>query len=480
MGLFNKPKKKAEVTKEKAPEPKQTDQVQSADEAVASVDKIAAKSEATQEQVVESVPKAVELEEPMGSQEFEVDSESKKVLADLAEKHDVGQILNDIVLTALEMKASDIHFEPQETHMRIRYRIDGMLREVTQIAKEIMPALIFKIKIVARLRTDEHFAPQDGRIRFLLDDGDHLDTRVSILPVNKGEKVVFRLLTQKGRSFDLEELGIVDKDLFTVKKSYSKPYGMIISAGPTGSGKTTTLYSLLKILNSPEINISTIEDPVEYDLEGVNHVQVNTKTDLTFAAGLRSMLRQDPDVIMIGEIRDSETAKIAINAAMTGHLVLSTIHTNDAPTTVPRLIDMGVEPYLVASTLNVVIAQRLARRLCNQCKEQYEFSKFEFDQLLLDFRPDIAGSVKVGEKFYRPGKCDECGGTGYKGRVGLFEIMEVNEEMRKAIVAQKSSDEIFKLARKDGLNTIVEDGIKKLKEGLISMSELIRVTALKE
>lgn len=475
MGLFSKKTKK-----EKTAEP----ELQTAKAAVGPQEAPSDQKQAPAQESTEAVNKQAAaqaaIEAKLQEDAAKESAEHEKVLAQLAEKHDVGQILNDLVLTALEMKASDIHFEPQEKDMRIRFRIDGMLREVTRIDKKITPALIFKIKIVARLRTDEHFAPQDGRIRFLISEDEYLDTRVSILPVNKGEKVVFRLLTQKGRSFSLEELGLVDKDLAVVRKSYNKPYGMIIAAGPTGSGKTTTLYSLLQILNSPEINISTIEDPVEYDIEGVNHVQVNVKTGLTFAAGLRAMLRQDPNVIMIGEIRDAETAKIAINAAMTGHLVLTTIHTNDAPTTIPRLVDMGVEPYLVASTINVVVAQRLARRLCDKCKQEYEFSKFEYDQLLLDFRPDIAEAVKVGDKFFRPGKCEACGNSGYKGRVGLYEVMEVNEAMRKLIVQQDTSDDIFKLARKQGLTTIVEDGVKKLKEGQLSMSELIRVTALKE
>lgn len=404
----------------------------------------------------------------------------EKSLLEKANEANVGDILNNLIREALELKASDIHLEPREKDMIVRFRVDGMLREITTIPKNLEQALIFKIKIVAKIRTDEHFAPQDGRIRFMLEEGGYVDTRISILPVTKGEKVVMRLLTSQGKGFSLPDLGIVDRELEVVQKSYSKPYGMIISAGPTGSGKTTTLYTILQIINSKEINISTIEDPVEYDIDGVNHVQVNTKTDLTFAAGLRALLRQDPDVIMIGEIRDTETARIATNAALTGHLVLTTIHTNDAVTTIPRLIDMGIENYLVASTVNVVIAQRLARRLCPDCKKEYVLSKFEYDTLLLKSRPDIAQYIKVNDKFFRPVGCDKCGHTGYKGRVGLYEILEINESLRKLISTGATTDEIYNHARTNGLTLIVEDGVKKLKAGMLSISELTRVTALKE
>ncbi len=391
---------------------------------------------------------------------------------------DIGGILDGIIKKAQEMGASDVHMEPREGDMRIRYRIDGILHEIMTVPKNLEQALVFKIKVASKLRTDEHFAPQDGRIRFFFGDK-YLDTRISILPVSKGEKVVARLLSQDGRSFGLEDLGFMGKDLDHIRKSFSKPYGMIIASGPTGSGKTTTLYSILQVINKPEINITTIEDPVEYDLPGVNHIQINTKADLTFANGLRSILRQDPDVVMVGEIRDSETAKIAINAAMTGHLVLSTIHTNDSITTIPRLIDMGVEPYLAASTLNVVVAQRLARKLCDKCKREYILDEATRQQIF-NLRPDIANLIKVGEKFFKETGCQVCGGTGFKGRIGLYEVLDITEAIRRQITSKANTDDVFKAAREQGLVLIVEDGIRKMRVGMVSVSELIRVTALKE
>lgn len=390
------------------------------------------------------------------------------------------ELVESIVKLAFLMKASDIHIEPQEKCVLIRYRIDGILREIASLDRAVEESLIFRIKVASKLRTDEHFAPQDGKIRFMFGDEFKLDTRISILPITKGEKVVIRLLSQDGKKITLEDLGLEGRDLTIVTKGYQKPYGMILCTGPTGSGKTTMLYSILKILNSSERNITTIEDPVEYDLDGVNHIQVNIKADLTFAKGLRSILRQDPDIVMVGEIRDKETAKIAINAAMTGHLLLSTLHTNDAITTIPRLIDMGVEPFLVASTVNVIIAQRLARRLCAKCKQETKLTNAELKELSLS-RPDIATLLNPEEVIYKQVGCTECNNTGYRGRTGLYEVLEVNEAIRRMIVdSTKTVDDIFALARKQGLKLIVEDGVKKLRSGLTSIEELVRVTALKE
>ena len=393
---------------------------------------------------------------------------------------DIGELLNNIVLTALHRKASDIHIEPTEKDMLVRYRIDGILNDILLIDKSFQDELIFKIKISARLRTDEHYSPQDGRITFKFVEEGKLDTRISILPTSRGEKVVIRLLTRESKELTLEQLGIVGKSLETVEKNYKKPWGMILAVGPTGSGKTTTLYSILNIINSREKNITTIEDPVEYDMEGINHIQVNANANMTFANGLRSILRQDPDIVMVGEIRDTETARIAINAAMTGHLVLSSLHTNDAVTTIPRLVDMGVEAYLVASTVNLIIAQRLARVLCKECKEQYTVSKGEIEELQAA-RPDIARSVKVGDKIHRHVGCEACGNSGYRGRVGLYEILALNKEMRNIINNKDFSvDEIYNEAEKTHLVTILEDGIDKLRIGQVDISELIRVTALNE
>ncbi len=390
----------------------------------------------------------------------------------------ISDFLNTLVTKALEMGVSDIHFEPRDTNVVVRYRVDGILREILSIDKNFEQPLIFKIKIAAKLKTDEHFTPQDGRIRFVI-NGKKLDTRISILPTTKGEKVVMRLLSAAGKSFKLEDLGLMDRDLETVKRSFNKPYGTILAVGPTGSGKTTTLYSILQNLNSPGVNITTIEDPVEYDLSGVNHIQVNEKTGMTFATGLRSILRQDPNIIMVGEIRDPDTANIAINAAMTGHLVLSTLHTNDAVTTIPRLLEMGVEKFLIASTLNVVIAQRLARRLCTKCRVPYTLNAVDINELK-KIRPDIAQFIKVGDTFYKEVGCPECTKTGFKGRIGLYEILQFTDTLRSLITTGASTDEIFKAARNEGLNLIVEDGIKKLHAGIISISELLKVTAIKE
>ncbi len=393
---------------------------------------------------------------------------------------DISELLNNIVLTALHRRASDIHIEPTETDMLVRYRIDGILIDILLIDKSYEDELIFKIKILARLRTDEHFSPQDGRITFKFPEEGKLDTRISILPTSRGEKVVIRLLTRDSKQLGLEKLGIVGEQFELVEKAYSKPWGMILAVGPTGSGKTTTLYSILQVINSREKNVTTIEDPVEFDMEGVNHIQVNPKADMTFANGLRSILRQDPDIVMVGEIRDTETARIAINAAMTGHLVLSTLHTNDAVTTIPRLIDMGVEPYLVASTVNLIIAQRLARLLCEKCKKSYSVTKEEVEDLKYA-RPDLAKIIKPGDKLFKHVGCEECGDSGYKGRIGLYEVFSLNKEMREIINNKDFNvDQLYTQAKKVNLVTILEDGLNKMNQGKIDIAELIRVTALNE
>ncbi len=401
-----------------------------------------------------------------------------KKLTPNVDTQDVGNLLETLITKAFEAKSSDIHIEPTEKHLVVRYRVDGLLREAFFFDKALEEALLFKIKVEAQIRTDEHFAPQDGKIRFNI-AGTPIDARISIIPTTKGEKVVIRLLAQQGKGLTLEELGIIGDDLDKVIKSYNKPYGMILAVGPTGSGKTTTLYTILKILNLRERNITTIEDPVEYDIDGVNHIQVNVKANMTFANGLRAILRQDPDIVMVGEIRDTETARIAINAAMTGHLVLSTLHTNDSVTTIPRLVDMEIEPYLVASTVNVIVAQRLTRRLCEKCKQKYKLTKTELDHYQ-KVRPDIGGFFKEDEPLYKKNGCDVCSNTGYKGRVGLYEVLELTEKLRKVISEKGTVDDLFALARKLGLRLIVESGVEKIKSGLIDFDELMRVTTLRE
>ncbi|MCC7303859.1 type II/IV secretion system protein [bacterium] len=417
------------------------------------------------------IPVVAEPESPL--EEF-----VEQATSPVVDTQDVGKVLETLVKKAFEAKSSDIHIEPMEKNLVVRYRVDGLLREAFFFEKTLEEALLFKIKVEAQIRTDEHFAPQDGKIRFTI-DGVKIDARISIIPTTKGEKVVIRLLAQQGKGLSLEELGIIGADFEKVTKSYNKPYGMILAVGPTGSGKTTTLYTILKNLNSRERNITTIEDPVEYDIDGVNHIQVNVKANMTFANGLRSILRQDPDIVMVGEIRDSETARIAINAAMTGHLVLSTLHTNDSVTTVPRLVDMGIEPYLVASTVNVIVAQRLTRRLCEKCKQQYKLDQATLDHLQ-KIRPDIASSFVVGEPLYMKNGCNVCNDIGYKGRVGLYEVLEVTEGLRKVISEKGTVDDLFREAKKLGLRLIVSSGIEKIKAGLIDIEELMRVTTMRE
>ncbi len=390
----------------------------------------------------------------------------------------LGALLDELVQEALKLKASDIHMEPREEDMAVRFRIDGMLKDMKTFPKDTERALVFKVKVSSHLRTDEHFAPQDGRIGFTFGDT-KLDTRVSIVPTTHGEKIVMRLLSKQGRAITLENLGIDQALLDTVKKNYTKPYGTILAVGPTGCGKTTTLYAILELINSREKNISTIEDPVEYDIEGVNHIQVNPRANLTFATGLRALLRQDPNIIMIGEIRDAETASIAINAAMTGHLVLSTLHTNDSVTTIPRLIQMGIEPYLVANTVTLIMAQRLARKLCDKCKKAITINEAKIKEIE-KFRPDISSLLKVGQKIWEEAGCAECGNSGFKGRVGIFEILELNKNVRNAILENRDTDTLFERARKEGLVILLEDAMKKLSSGSTSLSEILRVTAIRE
>lgn len=436
-------------------------------------------TEVKEDQVEEQIESSEIVEERDDDvEEVETVAEVKQVKYEQGKYRTIGEFLKTIVFQALEMDSSDIHIEPQEKRVVVRFRIDGLLREVLTMDKSLYRTLLFKIKVESKMKTDEHFAPQDGKIQFEYGTN-KLDTRISVLPTTRGEKIVMRLLSSEGKTFTLEELGLEDRDLEVVKKSYSKPYGTIFAVGPTGSGKTTTLYSMLKILNSKEVNITTVEDPVEYSIVGVNHVQINPKADLTFANVLRSILRQDPDIIMVGEIRDSETASIAINAAMTGHLVLSTLHTNDAASAIPRLIDMGIEDFLIASTLNVIIAQRLARRLCQQCKKETTITKEEYQELQ-KMRSDLADLVKEGDKVFKEQGCEKCSSNGFKGRVGLYEVLLINKQIRHIITSGANIDELLDQARKDGMTLIVEDGVKKVKAGMISLNELIRVTAIKE
>lgn len=385
-----------------------------------------------------------------------------------AEDLPIVKIVETILAYAYENKASDIHLEPLKTTVVVRFRIDGLLHDVVELPKSIHDLIVSRIKILASLRTDEHRAAQDGHLSFKVPE-EEVDVRVSIVPITSGEKVVLRLLSSKVRQFTLGDLGMNNEDLSKVRQAIKRPYGMILATGPTGCGKTTTLYAILKILNRREVNIATIEDPVEYDIQGVNQIQVNPRTNLTFASGLRSILRQDPDIIMVGEIRDRETAGIAINAAMTGHLVLSTLHANDAATTLPRLLDMGIEPFLVASTVNLIISQRLVRRLCPQCVYSYTVKSKDLEEIL--------GQKKTkGLRVYKGKGCQLCHNTGYLDRLGVFELLPVSENIRQLIMARADADEIKTQAQKESMETIFTDAWHKALNGLTSLEEVLRVT----
>ena len=392
----------------------------------------------------------------------------------------IAKIVDLLINFAYQDKVSDIHIEPEEKNSLVRFRIDGILHDVLFLSKFLHDRIATRIKVMAKLRTDEHLAPQDGKIRVKVDEED-LDIRISILPVSQGEKIVMRLLSSRLGKLSLLDLGMSEVDLKKVSNAYSRSYGMILSTGPTGSGKTSSIYSILKILNTREKNITTIEDPVEYQIRGVNQIQVNTKTNLTFASGLRSILRQDPNIVFVGEIRDSETAGIAVNAALTGHLVLSTLHTNDAATTMPRLIDMKVEPFLVASTVNVVIAQRLIRKICENCRISYIVTE---DELKKNLPEDIIKKhyLTTGEKkeirLYKGQGCKICHFTGYSGRVGLFEVMEITEKLRSLIIQKSSADDIKRQAIADGMHTMLDDGLQKVARGMTTVEEVLRITKI--
>jgi type IV pilus assembly protein PilB len=387
----------------------------------------------------------------------------------------IVKIVDTIVEYAYSNKSSDIHIEPQNKDTLVRFRIDGILHDVLHFEKSIHEQIVTRVKVMSKLRTDEHMSAQDGKMQEKMET-EELDIRVSIVPTVNGEKVVLRLLSSKSRSFGLSDLGLSDADLEKVKKGFGKPYGMILSTGPTGSGKTTTIYSLLKIINTRDRNIATIEDPVEYEIAGLNQIQVNDKTNLTFAKGLRSILRQDPDIIYVGEIRDEETAGIAINSATTGHLVLSTLHTNDAATTLPRLIDMGIEPFLVASTVNVIIGQRLVRKICEKCKVSKTLTVEEFIKNVGEGMVKQVFGDNKEMRVYEGKGCDVCHESGYNGRIGIFEILNISESIKDLIVAKSDSDAIAERAIKEGMTTMLDDGLGKVKQGITSLEEIIKAT----
>ncbi|MFH1456879.1 MAG: ATPase, T2SS/T4P/T4SS family [Patescibacteria group bacterium] len=409
-------------------------------------------------------------------------------LKQMAEDLPIIKIVDTLLEYAIFESASDIHVEPQEKEVIVRYRVDGILRDVMTLPKKSLTGIIARVKILSNLKLDEHRLPQDGRFKIETDQY-KISFRVSIIPVFDGEKIVMRLLNESNRILELEELGFQNQALEKIKRNIEKPHGMILVTGPTGSGKTTTLYTIMHMINKPGVNITTVEDPVEYRMPRINQSQVNPKIGYTFANGLRSFLRQDPDIIMVGEIRDNETADIAVNAAMTGHLVLSTLHTNDAATALPRLDDMKVEPFLIASTTNVIIAQRLVRKICKHCIMSYNLSKETEEQLEKQF--DINELKKILQKqgvlkssketlssllFYKGKGCKQCGNSGYKGRIGIYEVLEITEEIGKLILKRAATEEINKKAKEEGMSTMSQDGFLKAKQGITSIEEIIRVT----
>ena len=425
------------------------------------------------------------LEEALNGYRGDLGGQARDLIDDLKNnpenEQNIVKLVNLFLEYAHDNRASDIHIEPLESRVSVRYRIDGVLHEVAAYPKGLHEKIVFRIKIMSRLRTDEHEAAQDGRFDYHK-DRDRFDVRVSTVPVTTGENVVLRLLTERARRLPLEEIGLVGADLDKVKRAADKPFGMLLVVGPTGSGKTTTLYALLQILNTPEVNIMTIEDPVEYQIEHVQQIQVNPKKGMTSATGLRSIVRQDPDIIMVGEIRDNDTADIAVNAAMTGHLLLSTMHANDAATAFPRFTEMGVESFLVASSVNVVVAQRLVRKICEKCRysrhlDDQEISLLKSEPLLGSMVEKVGGKKNLSKlNFYQGKGCKVCGQTGYAGRTGIFEVMEMAEDLRPLIVARASSHEIEQKAKALGMRSMLHDGMAKALQGITTLEEVIKAT----
>ncbi len=390
-------------------------------------------------------------------------------LRDMASEAPIIRLVNRLILNAVEIKASDIHFEPFETEFKVRYRVDGVLHDVESPPKRLQAAIISRVKIMSKLDIAERRLPQDGRIKLKISDRE-IDFRVSTVPTLFGESLVMRILDRETLISDLTQIGFPSDILAEYLELISQPYGMILVTGPTGSGKTSTLYTTLAKINSPESKIITLEDPVEYQLHGVNQIQVSPKIGLSFANGLRSIVRQDPDIILVGEIRDKETAEIAIQSALTGHLLFSTLHTNDAAGAVTRLLDMGVENFLLSSTLLGVLAQRLVRVICPHCKKEVRPDP----KLLraMNLKPDEAAKIR----FYAGEGCEQCRGTGFKGRTAIFEYLPTDDDIRREIIASSGADKIKKVAMKKGHRTLREDGWRKVKDGITTISEVLRVT----
>lgn len=409
-------------------------------------------------------------------------------LKEMAEEIPVVRVVDTLLEYAIFEKASDIHIEPGEKEVIVRYRIDGVLHDVMTLPKVIQPALVARIKVIANLKIDEHRLPQDGRFK-IEKDSYKISFRVSTIPVFDGEKVVMRLLDESARALSLEELGFNGQNYEIIVRNVKKPHGALLVTGPTGSGKSTTLYTVLSMLNTKNVNISTIEDPIEYHMPGINQMQVNPKIGLTFAMGLRALLRQDPNIIMIGEIRDTETAEEAVHAALTGHVVLATLHTNNAAGALPRLLDIGVEPYLIASTVNAVVGQRLTRSICQDCKEEYKIDpdfeetlrkEFNIDSLLQVMKRLKIIDAKVNKltevSFYKGKGCEKCNHTGYKGRKGIYEVLEVTNEIQDLILKHAPTNQIQEKAIEQGMILMWQDGFIKSSQGITTIEEVLRVS----
>ena len=425
----------------------------------------------TRDDILQLLSRLTRLDDVVQAAELEEEESSGAEVVELRESADeapVIKLVNQIIAQAVEQGASDIHLAPDGRDLRVRFRVDGVLQETTQIPKRMVAGAISRVKIMSDLDISERRVPQDGRVGLTI-DGKHIDLRIVTLPSVHGESIVIRILDQDGGvTHDLDALGFLQDERERFERAISQPYGAVLVTGPTGSGKSTTLYTGVGMLNSPEKNIITIEDPVEFQMDGITQVQINARAGLTFANGLRAMMRADPDIIMVGEIRDRETAQIAVESALTGHLVLSTLHTNDAPTAITRLTEMGIEPFLVASAIDCVVAQRLARSLCKFCKKEVI--------LTADVLSENGFPSHVDIEAFGPAGCNRCSGSGYKGRIGLYEVMTVTDEIRALTIERASADRITEVAVRDGMRRLRQDGFEKVKLGRTSIAEVARVT----
>ena len=437
---------------------------------------------APKQEIFSAINRLIEMKDDSAKDIMDdIEEEEDEILKDLESIQDITameteapiiRLVNRVMVQAFRERASDIHVEPYPNDMKIRFRVDGILHDVLSLPKRLHPAVVSRIKVMATLNIAEKRLPQDGRIGIKL--GDHsVDLRISTVPTVNGERVVMRILDKSSVLLGLEELGYYPDDLAIIEHLIKQEHGIILVTGPTGSGKTTSLYSMLNTINSPDKNILTIEDPIEYQLKGIGQIPVNAKVGLTFASGLRSIVRQDPDVILVGEIRDLETAEIAIQAALTGHLVFSTLHTNDSASAITRLIDMGIEPFLVTSSVNAIVAQRLARKICPVCKQQY----FPESETLLEI--GLSQEMLGKEGFlWRGTGCKDCIGTGYKGRTGIYEILMISDSIKTTILKTSDSNIIKKQGVAEGLHTLREDGARKVEDGVTTIEEVLRVTQL--